>query len=59
MAPELGGAVIVLDNGGVLGVLTRDRRGRRDVRLALGPALGLDDWPDPAGTHAHQTGGRG
>jgi hypothetical protein len=34
-ALALGGAVIVLVDGGVLGVLTRDRRVRRDVRLAL------------------------
>jgi len=40
-ALTLGGAVIVLDDGRVLGVLTRDRRVRRDVRLAfaLQPAL--------------------
>ena len=40
-ALTLGGAVIVLADGGVLGVLTRDRRVRRDVRLALAlqPAL--------------------
>jgi hypothetical protein len=34
-ALTLGGAVIVLADGGVLGVLTRDRRVRRDVSLAL------------------------
>jgi hypothetical protein len=47
-ALTLGGAVIVLDDGGVLGVLTRDRRVRRGVRLALAlqPALAL---ADPAG----------
>jgi hypothetical protein len=40
-ALTLGGAVIVLDHGRVLGVLTRYRRVRRDVRLALAlqPAL--------------------
>ena len=40
-ALTLGGAVIVLDDGRLLGVLTRDRRVRRDVRLALAlpPAL--------------------
>ena len=40
-ALTLGGAVIMLDDGRVLGVLTRDRRVRRDVRLALAlqPAL--------------------
>ena len=37
-ALALGGAVIVVTDGGVLGVLTRDRRVRRDVCLAL--ALG-------------------
>ena len=44
----LGGAVIVLADGGVLGVLTRDRRVRHDVQLALWlqPALGL---PEAAG----------
>ena len=47
-AVTLGGAVIVLDDGGVLGVLTHDRRVRRDVRLALAlqPALAP---ADPAG----------
>jgi hypothetical protein len=47
-ALALGGAVIVLDDGGVLGVLTRDRRVRRDVRLALAlqPVLAP---ADPAG----------
>ena len=47
-ALAVGGAVIVLDDGGVLGVLTRDRRVRRDVRLALAlqPALAP---ADPAG----------
>ena len=42
-ALAIGGAVIVLTDGGVLGVLTRDRRVRRDVRraLALQTALGL------------------
>ena len=45
-ALALGGAVIVLLDGGVLGVLTRDRRVRRDVCLALALAPGL---PEAAG----------
>jgi hypothetical protein len=47
-ALAVGGAVIVLVDGGVLGVLTRDRRVRRDLRLALAlqPAPGL---PEAAG----------
>jgi len=49
----LGGAVIVLDDGGVLGVLTRDRRVRRDVSVALALQPKLLS-ADPAGE-----GGRG
>ena len=60
-ALALGGAVIVLDDGGVLGVLTRDRRVRRDTRLALAvqSALGLDDPPSSARTEVREGGGRG
>jgi hypothetical protein len=48
----LGGGVIVLVDGGVLGVLTRDWRVRRDVRrvLALQSALGLTGAGDEGET---------
>jgi hypothetical protein len=47
-ALALGGAVIVLVDGSVLGVLTRDRRVRRDVHLALAAQSALEP-PKAAG----------